>query len=669
MGRSLSGSKNALHTASLGGLLVALGIIFGDIGTSPLYVMKAIIGNEPISRELVFGGLSCIFWTLTLQTTLKYVILTLRADNKGEGGIFSLYALVRRRARWLVLPTILGGSALLADGIITPPISVASAIEGLRIINPQIPTVPIVIGILMLLFSVQHFGTRIVGRSFGPIMLIWFTMLFVLGLRQIIDLPEVFMALSPHYGAQILFQHPHGFWILGAVFLCTTGAEALYSDLGHCGRGNIRVSWIFVKTALLVNYFGQGAWLLKNEGILLGDTNPFYALMPYSFVMVGVLIATLAAVIASQALISGSFTLVTEAIRLYFLPKAKIVYPTELKGQIYVPAANFFLLMGCIGIVLYFRESSNMEAAYGLAITLTMLSTTVLLSYYLLIKRVRRPLIFLFLAVYLTIEGCFLVANLTKFTHGGYVTMMIGAVICAVMWVWNRASVLKRQYTEFVDFKAHLPALRELSRDKSVPQYATHLMYMTGAPVSGMIESKIIYSIFRKKPKRSDVYWFLHVDVLDEPYTTEYQVETLIPDVAFRIDFYLGFRVEPRINLLFRRVIEDMASRREVDILSRYESLRKNGIIGDFRFVVLEKSLSFENELPAYEQVIMEGYFFLKQFSLSEEKSFGLDTSSVVIEKVPLVLAPPRKIELTRVYENPSVQEAERGEVIHRILQ
>lgn len=643
-------NDKGIQSVSVASLIVALGIIYGDIGTSPLYVLKAIIGDEVITPELVLGGLSCIFWTLTLLTTVKYVWLILRADNKGEGGIFSLFALVRRQAKWLIFPAIIGGCALLADGIITPPISVASAIEGLRIVYPNIPTVPIVIGIIVMLFSVQHFGTSVVGKSFGPVMFVWFTMLAVLGLKEIVYYPEIFKAINPLYALELLLWHDHGFWALGAVFLCTTGAEALYSDLGHCGRANIRVSWGFVKVALLANYFGQGAWLLQHEGKLLNGQNPFYTVMPDWFLMFGIALATAAAIIASQALISGSFTLVAEAIRLYFFPKAKIVYPTEIKGQIYVPLINFLLLVGCIGVVLYFKESSNMEAAYGLAITLTMLMTTLLFSFYLRLRRTPPILVVLFLILYLVLEISFLAANLIKFFHGGWVTIIVGGVLFACMWVWNQGTRLKRRYTEYLSLSDHLDALNDVSLDQSIPKFSTHLVYLTGAPVAEMIETKIVYSIFRKNPKRADVYWFLHVDVVDEPYTVEYEVTTLIPEKAFRVDFSLGFRLEPRINLLFRQVIEEMSKNGEVDIMSRYESLRKNEIPGDFRFIVLEKSLSAENALPIYEKFIMAGYSLLKEVALSEEKGFGLDTSSVTTEKVPLVIAPVKSYGLLRVY-------------------
>jgi KUP system potassium uptake protein len=634
---------------SAGGLLVALGIIYGDIGTSPLYVLKAVAGMRSLDEAVILGSLSCIVWTLTLLTTIKYVMLTLRADNRGEGGIFALYALVRKNARWLLVPAIIGGSALLADGIITPPISVSSAVEGLREIYPHIQTVPIVLVILTGLFSIQHFGTKIVGNSFGPIMTGWFVMLAVLGLAWVIPNPTILRALNPMYALNLLFGVQDGYWILGAVFLCTTGAEALYSDLGHCGRRNIQVSWIFVKTALILNYMGQGAWLLQRGGVPLNDENPFYAIMPEWFLPFGICIATLATIIASQALISGSFTLATEAMRLSVLPKARVVYPTMLKGQTYVPAVNVLLFIGCIVVTLYFRESSNMEAAYGLAITLTMLMTTLLFSNYLLRRRVPAILVGFYLVVYLSIEVGFLGANLLKIHHGGWFTILVASFLATVMYLWNGGSRLKLAYTEYESLPQHLPALEALSRDQSVPKYATHLVYMTGAPFPKLIETKIVYSLFRIHPKRADVYWFIHVNVLDVPYTMEYEVTTLIPKKVFRVDFNLGFRIEPRINMFFKKVIEDMASRNEVDLMSRYDSLRTSGIAGDQRFVVLHKELSYESDLPWLDRITIEGHFLLKKLSLSEEASFGLDTSSVTKELVPLVLSPIQDVELRRV--------------------
>ena len=641
------------HRVTTAGLLISLGIIYGDIGTSPLYVMKAIIlgGGSVINQELIYGGISCIFWTLTLQTTLKYVILTLRADNNGEGGIFSLYTLVRRKAWWLTIPAIIGGSALLADGIITPPISVSSAIEGLRLIKPDIPTVPIVIAILTALFLLQSFGTQIVGKAFGPIMAIWFTMLGVLGLINILHHPEILQAINPYYSYRLLVHYPGGFWLLGAVFLCTTGAEALYSDLGHCGRGNIRISWVFVKLCLIMNYFGQGAWLTLHYGQTLTENdNPFYLIMPDWFLLPGIAIATIAAIIASQALITGSFTLISEAIRLNMWPKVKLIYPTNVKGQLFVPSINKLLWLGCVVVVLYFQESTNMEAAYGLSITVTMLATTILLCYYLYMKKFSVLAIGAFIVVYLSIELSFLVANLIKFPHGGWVSVAIGLGLISIMYIWLRAFYIKRRLTEYVKLDQYIEFLKELGEDNSIPKYSTNLIFMTSAERKNEIESKIIYSIFQKRPKRADIYWFLHVDTTDDPYTMEYKVHHMAQNDVIRVDFRLGFRVEQRINLFFRKVVENLVKNKEVDITSRYDSLNKANVIGDFRFVVLEKYLSMENDLPFMEKIIMEAYFYIKDFTASEDKWFGLDTSSVKVEKVPLIIKPVTEVDLQRVY-------------------
>jgi KUP system potassium uptake protein len=648
----MSDHAKHINKITLAGLVVTLGIIYGDIGTSPLYVMKAIIGDRLISRDLVLGGVSCIFWTLTLQTTIKYIILTLRADNKGEGGIFALYALVRRtKVKWLLFPAIIGGAALLGDGIITPAISVSSAIEGLEDKYPFINTIPIIIGILFVLFAVQQFGTKSIGNLFGPVMLLWFLMLTFLGISQITQNMDVLAALNPFYAFKLLTVYPGGFWILGAVFLCTTGAEALYSDLGHCGKQNIRVSWIFVKSALLLNYLGQAAWLLKSEGHLLEKKNPFYEIMPEWFFITGFVISTIATIVASQALISGSFTLINEAIRLNLWPKVRINYPTDLKGQLYIPSINWLLFIGCAGIVLYFKESSKMEAAYGMTIIIGMLMTSTLLVYFMGMKRYSKLTINAFIAVYLCVELAFLVSNLEKIPEGGWISLFIATVIALVMWAWYDARKIRNSYVEFVQLNDYLDLLCELKQDLSVPKYATHLVFLTSANYENQVESKIIYSILQKQPKRADIYWFLHVDVVDEPYRMEYRVNEIINDSVIRVDFYLGFRVAPRINLMFRKVVQDLVKSKEVDIVSRYESLNRNQVIGDFRFIVLEKFLSNENDLPFYEKIILDIYFMLKSISLSEENAFGLDTSSVHVEKVPLIISPVREIHLKRIVD------------------
>ncbi|GGG94600.1 putative potassium transport system protein kup [Parapedobacter pyrenivorans] len=630
--------QSAKHPLTAAGLLIALGIIYGDIGTSPLYVFKAIIGQDSINPELVYGGLSCIFWTLTLQTTIKYVIITLRADNKGEGGILSLFSLVRKRGKWIVFPAMLGGAALLADGMITPAITISSAIEGLDIFYPQLQTVPIVLVIVVALFSLQRFGTAVVGRLFGPVMLIWFSMLAILGLAHLLGNPAVLMAISPHYAVQTIASHPNSLLIIGAVFLCTTGAEALYSDLGHCGLKNIRISWIFVKACLLCNYFGQGAWLLEHDGALLSGSNPFYMVMPKWFIPYGISVATLAAVIASQAMISGAFTLVSEAVRLNLWPKVRIVHPNLLKGQLYVPSANWILLIGCIIVILVFRESAKMEAAYGLAINISFIVTTVLMTVFLLQKRVPKIFAFSFLVVYLAIELTFFVGNVSKFTHGGWLTLLITAIIFSLMLCWWWARKIKNRHTRFVDIGKYTAIISEIGKDKSIPLYSSQLVYLTSANFDFEIEESIIYSIVKKKPKRADVYWLVHVDVTDSPYTGEYEITQLIPGRLIRIDFRLGFRDEQRISVLFREVVENLVANGEVDIKSNFDTLRKHGIDGDFRFIVLERILSNSSEFNFAERIVLDIYSALKVFSLSEERGFGLDSSFVTIERVPLMV-------------------------------
>jgi KUP system potassium uptake protein len=640
--------KTLLNRLTPAGVLITLGIVFGDIGTSPLYVMSAIIGNGKIDPNIILGGISCVFWTLTFQTSIKYVLLTLRADNRGEGGILSLYALVRRRRKWLVFPAIVGGSALLADGIITPPISVTSAVEGLQIFKADIPVVPIVMAIIVALFLFQRFGTAVVGKLFGPMMLVWFLMLGILGLGQIIHMPDIFKALNPVYVIDFL-RLPGGFWLLGAVFLCTTGAEALYSDLGHCGRKNIQGSWLLVKTCLLLNYFGQGAWLMQHAGETLHGRNPFYYIMPQWFQFAGVIIATAATIIASQALISGSYTLISEAIRLNLWPKVKLIYPNDQRGQVYIPSINYLLCAGCIGIVLYFQKSSNMDAAYGLAITLTMLMTTLLLTFYLRFKHVPKPIVIMISSVFLFIELSFLVANLNKFPHGGYVSLLVATVLIMIMWIWFKARKIKNRYIEFVKLDTHLPMLKELSEDASIAKYATNLVFMTSADFPNEIEQKIMYSIFNKEPKRADVYWFVHVDILDDPHTREFRVDFLVPDKVIKIEFKLGFRVAPKVNLFFRKVVEELARNQEVNIMSRYTSLKQHNIVGDFRFVVIERIMNYDYNLPTYERLLMSGYALLKELSLSEEKAFGLDTSLVTLEKVPLMAGQTSDLNMHRI--------------------
>ncbi|MBK9794042.1 MAG: KUP/HAK/KT family potassium transporter [Sphingobacteriales bacterium] len=645
---------HGLHKLSAAGVLITLGIIFGDIGTSPIYVLKAIMnmatgGNHAITDDLILGGVSCVFWTLTIIVTIKYVILALNADNKGEGGIFALYAIVRRyKAKWTIIPALIGCASLMADGFITPPISISSAIEGLNILYPNIQTVPIVIAILIGIFMAQQFGTNKIGNAFGPIMLVWFTMIGVLGFTQILKYPQVFKALNPMYAINLVVHYPGGIWFLGAVFLCSTGGEALYSDLGHCGKQNIRVSWTFVKIALLLSYFGQAAFIINNKGMDFDKISPFYAVMPDWFLKVGIGIATLATIIASQALISGCFTLVNEAMKLKLWPNQKIIYPTIVQGQIYIPFINWLLFFGCLAVVLIFKESSKMEAAYGLAISLNMIMTTSLLTYFMYVKRQPKYLIWGFFAFFMWIEFTFLTANLSKFTHGGWFAVLIAAVIFGLMYLFKEGKKLRNKHIEFVEIKDYLDDIVDLQNDLTIPKEATNLVFMCNANDKKHIDSNIIYSIFRKKPKRADTYWFVHVDITSEPYGASYYVETIIPKKCFFIRLKFGFKVEHKVHVMFTKIVEDMEKRSEIDLLSHYPSLRKHGYPADFKYVILNSKVSIDNKLNPIEQFLIKSYNLIKSISLPAEEDFGLEKTNCRVENVPIRIAQKTHIEIHR---------------------
>jgi KUP system potassium uptake protein len=641
-----------VHKVTYAGLLIALGIVFGDIGTSPLYVFSAIVGSREIEPMLVLGGLSAVFWTLTLQTTLKYVIFVLSADNNGEGGVFSLYTLVRRyTGKWILFPTMLGGTFILAEGIITPPISVSSAVEGLRIYSADLPTVPIVIAILVMIFVAQQFGTQKIGRLFGPVMMVWFTFIAVMGLMSFVRDLSVFKALNPYYAYQLLAEYPNGFWLLGAVFLCTTGAEALYSDLGHAGRSNIRISWVYVKICLLLNYAGQTAWLVSKQGTHLEGTTPFYGIVPPMILPVAIAIATLAAIIASQALISGSFTLIGEAIRLSFWTRQHIVYPTNFRGQLYVPRTNWLLMFGCIGIVLYFKEAKYMEAAYGLSVCLTMMMTTSLMFVFLKVRRFHPIAVYGLTALFMTVETAFLVANLEKFMHGGYVTFLGGFLLFGAMWTWHSGRTLRKKLTVWEKTDEFFATLKKLSNDRTIPQYSTHLVHLTASNSYKRLERDIIHSILEKTPKRADVYWFIHVKTDDHPFTTKYRVETIAKEDVYFITFTLGFRIEPRISYFFELVLEDLVKNNEIEMTSRHPALKEYNIRGDIRFVLFSSFLSYENNLPPKENFIMRSYYILRRWlSIRDEVAYGLDADDVVVENVPLVVARHEEVELIREY-------------------
>ena len=655
--------KNNISKLTLAGILVTLGVVYGDIGTSPLYVMRSVIHNngglQSVSEDFILGTLSLVFWTLTILTTIKYVLITLKADNKGEGGIFSLFTLVRKQAKWLIIPAMIGGSALLADGMLTPAVTVTSAVEGLQLIpsfnnlfgDNQNNIVIIVICIITILFFIQHFGTDFIGKLFGPVMLLWFCSLAFFGIINLCNDWTLLRAFSPHYAIKVLFSDENklGFFILGGIFLSSTGAEALYSDLGHVGKRNIYLTWPFVKICLLINYFGQGAWILaaKNNPSFsaIEDLNPFFQMIPKPLLMFGIIISTLAAIIASQALISGSFTLVSEAIKLNLFPRLHTLYPSHSKGQLYIPSINRILWVVCIGIVLYFKSSESMEAAYGLAITVTMLMTSILLFNYLLKKKIPFIISLTIFVFFTTFEFSFFIANVVKFTHGGFVAVLIAFIILSVMYIWIKSYYIKMGLLENVRISDYKEQLNNLRKDDARPKFATNLVYLTNSYSSKKVEKKIMYSILDKRPKKADVYWFVHISVTDEPYQADYTVDTFGTSYIVKVQLNLGFRVEQNLNVFLRQISTELVESGEIELQSRTYTTIKNRIVGDFRFILIQEQLSQESKLNLWESIILKLNLFIKKFTVSPSKWFGLDTSDVYIEKVPLFLG----------YSNPTI--------------
>ena len=627
--------------AGLAGLLMTLGIVFGDIGTSPLYVMKAIVSTgETLDTDYILGALSCIIWTLTLQTTVKYVLIALRADNNGEGGILALYALLRRhRRRWIYVIAVIGASTLLADGVITPAITVTTAIEGLEGISPDLPVMPVVIAIITVIFFVQRFGTEHIGRTFGTFMLLWFLLLGVAGAAALTACPQVLKAFNSYYAVRLLVESPSWFFILGAVFLCTTGAEALYSDLGHCGRRNITISWLFVKAMLILNYLGQGAWILANAGRITAGVNPFYAIVPQDMLLFAIVMATGAAIVASQALISGSFSILSEAMNLHFWPRMRIKHPTNVKGQLFIPAVNLTMYVGVVLTVLLFRDSSRMEAAYGLAITITMLMTTLLLGFYLRMSGTARAAALAFVGAYCVIEGIFLAANLSKFMAGGWFTLLIGGLLCFIMLVWVAALKIRRRHLSSKRTSDYYGIISDIKADDTIPKYASNLVYVNHSHGEGSVDDKLVYSIINKQPKRADHYWLLNLEFVDTPDTLEYTFTPLVKDTLFSVTMRIGFRIEPRVSLYLRQIVEDLVADGKLDLTSTYPSLRKNGIPGDFRFVIIHRIYYPEDSHNRRQNLLMSLYAIIRKIGIDEPNALGLDTSVVVVERVPLIIS------------------------------
>jgi len=628
------------------GLLIALGIIYGDIGTSPLYVYNAIIGGRLVNEELIIGSLSCIIWTLTLQTTIKYVIIALRADNKGEGGILALFSLVRNLKKgWLYLIAIIGAAALIADGVITPSLTVMSAIEGLEIYNPHTPVVPITIGILIAIFVVQQFGTSFIGKFFGPVMVVWFLVLGGLGVMHLSENFEILRSFNPYYAYKLIVNSPSAIVILGAVFLCTTGAEALYSDLGHCGAKNIRISWAFVKIMLILNYLGQGAWLLTNYNKPgFSVVNPFFGIMVEWMIIPGVILATAAAIIASQALITGSFTIFSEAMSLNLWPNQKIDYPSGVKGQMYIPRINWGLLILCIIVVLHFRESGKMEAAYGLSITVTMLMTTVLLVFWLLKHRVSKILILFFALVYMAIELGFFSANIIKFMEGGWITVVLAGSIGLSMYAWYNGRLIKTRFIQFVKIEKYVSILKDMKLDETIPKYATNLAYLSRAKRNDEVESKIIYSIIKKQPKRADHYFILSIVNQEDPYTFRYTVDEILPGTVYKINFLLGFKVDRRINDYFNMVLKDLMADGTIPSRSSHPSLRAHEIPPDLKYVIIDNTYINDILLTVKQKIILNIYNFVKYIGSDDFKAWGVSSHNVEVESAPIT-------ELT-VYDN-----------------
>ena len=661
-------TKKNMDTFKVGGALVAMGVVYGDIGTSPLYVMKAIIegngGLANVSTDFILGSVSLVFWTLTLLTTVKYVMIALNADNHGEGGIFSLYTLVKKSGKYLLFPAMIGGAALLADGVLTPAVTVTTAIEGLRGIpifydtfgNDQNIIVIITMIIIFGLFMIQRLGTQKVGTAFGPIMLAWFTFLGVMGIMNFANDWSVLRALNPYYAFHVLVsdENKMGIFILGSVFLATTGAEALYSDLGHAGRKNIRVSWPYIKVCLTLNYFGQAAWLISVKDNptyqQIELLNPFFRMMPDSMTVVGVVFATLAAIIASQSLISGSYTLVSEAIKLRLLPRLKIIYPTDQKGQLYIPAVNTLLMIGCLGIVLTFRTSAHMESAYGLAITITMLMTTFLILFYLLQEGMPKVFAYSIFAFFAVIESIFFISSATKFMHGGYVAVFMALLIFGIMLIWHRGNVIQEREYDRISLCDYKEQLQELRQDPSIPQYQTNIVFLTSKIKGHQIGKEIIYSILDKRPKKAKVYWFVNVFVTDEPYTNEYYVDMMDTDYIVNVQLRLGFRMNQEVNVYIRQIVNDLMEEGKLPKQPQKYSLTKGREVGDFAFVLIREELTRVTSLSAIDTAVMQIKLAIKKIAFDPARWFGLEYSDVIVEHVPLVIGSQKEVtKLTQI--------------------
>lgn len=661
--------NNKAKRMSAAGLLIAIGIVYGDIGTSPLYVMKSIVegngGIGNVNRDFIIGSISLVLWTVTLLTTLQTVIIALKATNHGEGGIFALYTLVRKRAKWLVLPALIGGAAILADGTLTPAVTVTTAIEGLKGLNfggnvpvsTQNMVIAITVVILLVLFSIQKMGTSIIGKAFGPIMFLWFTFLGVMGVMNMVGDWSILQAINPIYAIRLLVSpyNKAGIFILGSIFLATTGAEALYSDVGHVGKSNIIGSWPFVFVCLSLNYFGQGVWILNNPTYRPADggvLNPFFEMIPANIRLFAIILATIAAVIASQALITGSFTLVAEASGLKFLPRMNINYPSNEKGQIYIPSINKGICVATIAIVLYFQTSAQMEAAYGLSITISMLMTTILLYEWLVMKKVNTVWNWIFLIFFGVLDIMFMISSLTKFTHGGYVSLFIAGAIGFIMYVWyygNKVRDKREARNAYVRLDEYTDMLTNLSHDENYPTYATNLVYMANVKYNKFIKREILYSILDKRPKRAKAYWFVTVNVTNEPFTAEYAVNTYGTKNVINIQLYLGFKKQTSVNVYIRQIVHDLIADGTIEPQPQEYTTSPGRDVGDFSFVIVNDVISPQTQLVGYEKWLVEARVRLQNLSSNPASWFGLEYADTVIERVPLILGRPNPSYIKRI--------------------
>lgn len=661
--------NNKAKRMSAAGLLIAIGIVYGDIGTSPLYVMKSIVegngGIGNVNRDFIIGSISLVLWTVTLLTTLQTVIIALKATNHGEGGIFALYTLVRKRAKWLVLPALIGGAAILADGTLTPAVTVTTAIEGLKGLNfggnvpvsTQNMVIAITVVILLVLFSIQKMGTSIIGKAFGPIMFLWFTFLGVMGVMNMAGDWSILQAINPIYAIRLLVSpyNKAGLFILGSIFLATTGAEALYSDVGHVGKSNIIGSWPFVFVCLSLNYFGQGVWILNNPTYRPADggvLNPFFEMIPANIRLFAIILATIAAVIASQALITGSFTLVAEASGLKFLPRMNINYPSNEKGQIYIPSINKGICVATIAIVLYFQTSAHMEAAYGLSITISMLMTTILLYEWLVMKKVNTVWNWIFLIFFGVLDIMFMISSLTKFTHGGYVSLFIAGAIGFVMYVWyygNKVRDKREARNAYVRLDEYTDMLTNLSHDENYPTYATNLVYMANVKYNKFIKREILYSILDKRPKRAKAYWFVTVNVTNEPFTDEYAVNTYGTKNVINIQLYLGFKKQTSVNVYIRQIVHDLIADGTIEAQPQEYTTTPGRDVGDFAFVIVQDVISPQTQLVGYEKWLVEARVRLQNLSSNPASWFGLEYADTIIERIPLILGRPNPSYIKRI--------------------